>query len=65
MPIFEYECGGCGAAFEMLVRSAEVRVACPTCGSGEVAKQFSSFAVATAERFTPSVGRGCGCAPAG
>jgi hypothetical protein len=49
----------------MLVRSSEVRVACPMCGSGEVAKQFSSFAVATAERFTSSVAKGCGCAPAG
>ena len=65
MPIFEYTCDGCGAAFEMLVRSSEVRVACPMCGSGEVAKQFSSFAVATAERFTSSVAKGCGCAPAG
>ncbi len=65
MPIFEYECGGCGTAFEMLVRSSEVQVACPMCGSGEVAKQFSSFAVATAEGMRSSVGKGCGCAPAG
>jgi hypothetical protein len=49
----------------MLVRSADVKAACPRCGSGEVAKQFSSFAVATAERFTSSVGKGCGCAPTG
>lgn len=65
MPIFEYECGGCGAVFEMLVRSPEVGVACPTCGSGEVVKQFSSFAVATAEGMRPSAAKGCGCAPAG
>lgn len=65
MPIFEYECGGCGATFEMLVRSAQVTVACPRCGSGDVAKQFSSFAVATAEGMRPSAGKGCGCAPTG
>jgi putative FmdB family regulatory protein len=32
MPIYEFECEGCGARFEELVAAAEVAVACPECG---------------------------------
>ncbi len=45
MPIYEYACDGCGTKFEELRRASdESRVTCPHCGSGEVTRQFSSFA---------------------
>ena len=40
MPLYEYECAACGAAFELLVRSSE-KPACPECGSVRLEKQFS------------------------
>lgn len=40
MPLFEYECEACGAAFELLVRGAE-RPACPECQSARVVKRLS------------------------
>lgn len=65
MPIFEYLCQGCGICFERLVMSREASVTCPTCGSPEVAKQFSSFSMQTAAGFSGSMGSGCGCEPSG
>lgn len=44
MPIFEYSCRNCGARFELLVRSADVP-ACPACGSEDLHKELSAFAV--------------------
>ncbi len=65
MPIFEFQCEGCGSYFEQLVLSREASVNCPTCGSPEVIKQFSSFSTQTASGFSGSLGPGCGCAPTG
>ena len=47
MPLFEYTCIHCGAAFEYLVRSSSSKeeVACPKCASVEVNKKFSTFGV--------------------
>jgi putative FmdB family regulatory protein len=64
MPIYEYACPGCGARFERLVRRFGEAVSCPACASGDVEKQLSVFAVATAA--APSFA-GCGagaCGPA-
>ncbi len=33
MPIYEFECEGCGASFEELVAAGTEAVACPECGS--------------------------------
>jgi putative FmdB family regulatory protein len=44
MPIFDYKCADCGAAFEKLVRRDET-VTCPKCNSASVAKQLSVCAV--------------------
>ena len=52
MPLYEYRCGGCGRLFERLVRSWNEAVECPSCASGEVEKQVSTFA------FTGTDGRG-------
>lgn len=40
MPIYEYTCPRCEEDFELLVRGVE-KPACPTCGSEDLAKQFS------------------------
>ena len=48
MPIYEYECKDCGQASEMLVRSSEEGVVCPSCGSSSLKKMFSTFAVSMA-----------------
>jgi putative FmdB family regulatory protein len=32
MPIYEFECRGCGERFEELVASEPVTLACPACG---------------------------------
>lgn len=47
MPIYEYLCTTCGSHFEKLQKSAEASgVECPTCGSVEVKKEFSTFSSA-------------------
>jgi len=44
MPIYEYSCRQCGHRFEKLQKNAtEEPVACPSCGSVVVSKEFSSF----------------------
>lgn len=44
MPIFEYECKGCGERFEFLTLGSEKPV-CKKCGGTELEKMISSFAV--------------------
>ncbi len=46
MPIYEYRCESCNAAFEKLVRRAEdsAAVECPSCGEKRVKQQLSVFA---------------------
>jgi putative FmdB family regulatory protein len=43
MPIYEFECGDCGARFEELV-AAGAATACPACGSERTRRLFSSVA---------------------
>lgn len=40
MPIYEYRCDRCGAAFEELV-FADTRVVCPRCADETVTRQLS------------------------
>jgi len=47
MPLYEYACERCGRQFELLVRSDTVP-ACPDCGTRELKKLLSTFAVGTA-----------------
>jgi putative FmdB family regulatory protein len=49
MPLYDYHCRSCGSEFERLVRPGET-VACPSCGSGEVDRLLSTFALSTDER---------------
>ncbi len=46
MPIFEYRCRDCGARFERILSSATATTTCKKCGSQNVEKQLSVFAVA-------------------
>jgi putative FmdB family regulatory protein len=42
VPIYEFECEGCGARFEELVAADTVAVACPRCGSARTRRLMSS-----------------------
>jgi len=50
MPLFEYECRGCGHHFEHLTRASDPPT-CPACQGGDLQKQFSVFA---AQSSTPA-----------
>ena len=66
MPIYEYQCEQCGERFDKFVRSmfSEVEVDCPSCGSAQVRKGFSTFA-SRGDAITTSIGSGSNCAPTG
>lgn len=63
MPLYEYLCSGCQKGFETYVRAWGDTVACPRCGSAQVEKQLSTFAM-TGTEGAPS-GGGCGCGRGG
>jgi len=47
MPIYEYVCTKCGSLFEKLQKfGVTSELECPTCGSMEVKKEFSTFSSA-------------------
>jgi len=46
MPIYEYECRGCGQQFELLVLKGTV-AACPECQSQDLEQLLSGFAVSS------------------
>ena len=50
MPLYEYECRGCGQRFEHLTRTDRPAV-CPGCSGKDLAKLFSVFA---AQSSTPA-----------
>src|SRR5947207_2971230 len=51
MPIFEYRCAGCRRRFSLLVGvvAAGPEARCPRCGSEQIARLISRFAVARSE----------------
>ena len=50
MPIYEYECRGCGHQFEFLSLPGSVEAArCPSCDGVELVRLLSGFAVSSAE----------------
>jgi len=62
MPLFEYECLGCGREFELLSRAAE-QPSCPSCHSTDLQKRLSVFAVGAApaaKPLQPAGGGPCG-----
>jgi putative FmdB family regulatory protein len=46
MPLYEYECRGCGKTFEALVDSSRT-ARCPACQGEDLSKLLSVFAVST------------------
>ncbi len=44
MPLYSYQCKGCGDQFETLVRGDDVPV-CPSCGSADLDRLMSSAAI--------------------
>ncbi|MDX1583422.1 MAG: zinc ribbon domain-containing protein [Thermoanaerobaculia bacterium] len=60
MPLREFRCTDCGNAFEMILSSGE-SVSCPECGSRDLQRLISSFAVrggSSPARVTPSIPSG-------
>lgn len=56
MPIYEYSCRDCGSRFEKLQKSGSgSKPACPSCGSEETIKEFSTFSSVESS----SSGAGC------
>ena len=50
MPIYEYECRGCGHQFEFLLLPTSTDTpACPECKSADLEKLLSGFALSTVE----------------
>ncbi|MCU0606440.1 MAG: zinc ribbon domain-containing protein [Candidatus Edwardsbacteria bacterium] len=51
MPIYEYECRGCGKRFSVLVlkSGSAVETRCPTCGGADLERLMSRFAMAQSE----------------
>lgn len=42
MPIYEFECEGCGVRFEELVAAGATEVPCPECGATKTRRLLSS-----------------------
>ncbi len=42
MPVYEYRCLECGETSEMLLRSGNESIECPSCGSKNLEKLFSA-----------------------
>jgi putative FmdB family regulatory protein len=67
MPLYEYVCAHCGAAFEQWVRSVSSKeaIACPQCQSVEVNKQFSTFGMQGGAGANSSASSGDNCTTGG
>lgn len=67
MPLYEYQCRSCNARFEQLVFNREQGIVCRECGSGDVSRLLSTFAVASPGAKTPDPGPcgSCGAAQRG
>jgi putative FmdB family regulatory protein len=63
MPLFEYECTGCGNKFELLIRGNDAP-RCPACGGERVEKCLSVFAVSVKSASPPPASPGaCATCP--
>ncbi|MHC5061432.1 MAG: FmdB family zinc ribbon protein [Planctomycetota bacterium] len=60
MPLFEYKCGKCGKLTEFLesARGGKKHL-CQHCGSSDMQKQFSTFAVGVRQDGTDSKCQSC------
>lgn len=70
MPLYEYHCPSCDANAELLIRNADEKPVCPTCGGRKLEKLLSVPAghVAGGSTDLPVMQGGCarpGCGPGG
>jgi putative FmdB family regulatory protein len=66
MPIYEFTCRACGAAFEKLVRlGGEDGVVCPNCGRPDVRKRLSAFGIGGGGNRIKASGSGCSTCTSG
>jgi putative FmdB family regulatory protein len=49
MPLYDFHCRGCSCEFEALVRAGD-SPKCPECGSTDLERLLSTFALSTEER---------------
>ncbi len=47
MPVYDFECSGCGRTCEILVRTGDKKPRCPSCGSAKLKKSFSAPSIIT------------------
>ena len=64
MALYEYKCNDCGKVSEILVFSSDVTPECTHCGSTNLEKLLSTFAVSMSHSFSPP-GPMPGCPPEG
>jgi len=50
MPLYEYRCHNCHRRVTILIRESSSPVTCPSCGSTELDRLFSSFAVRKSDK---------------
>ncbi len=65
MPLFEYLCKDCGRTFEKIVPRYDSSADCAHCGSANIEKQLSVFAVAGSSSKDSAAGPGMGCGRCG
>jgi putative FmdB family regulatory protein len=65
VPVYEYVCRGCERRFERYVRTWSEEVGCPHCGTAEVDKQLSTFAMAGSSTGNGGGGGGACCGGGG
>lgn len=63
MALYEYKCRDCDEVSEMLVFTSDDALECPSCGSKNLDKLMSTFAVSMAPTGSPAPASGCstGC----
>lgn len=63
MPLYEYQCPGCGHRFEILQRLGEGGdgLACPECGRPRPERQLSTFASSSSSEASVGAASGACC----
>ena len=51
MPLYDYECTGCGHRFERIAKVGEANPECPACGVKETKRRLAPFRTNAWSRF--------------